>query len=966
MSATCALPSRSNKRNLEFDVVAQVTIRNLWLPIMITLSCSRVLGLVVAVLFANEMQASDALTSIDTGLTICKVRSAVNGGIPYLVASSYEGTVLGVSYQGAILWKNELSGFMNRDLWCADLTGDGADEILAANADGSVYCLDHRGELQWTFRPSNAPMNTVCVIRKNRIPYVVCGGYDTNIYYLDCQGKPVKTIDSKSYSVEKPWGKGERRIPPTGRHLANFLRPFRRTDGTEVLAVHGVIYSNSARGRLYLFEPLAQKPYKVIKATGGVGELRVADLDGDGNEEILTGSTSMIQDAHVSVIGIGEGSQQSFDISRLRGRIDGFGYRVAQPELVTDGNEQRLLVLFGSKMFLLPSDLDIDPAQVAIISNRFSYNDMWRPAGTNTIVLASAQSGGSCIHVLDLTHPRWKEAYANLQPPGKIAAILANTATVHDQLKSFCRPSWERAPLPVYLMSEKIPTSVEPLVRDIKAHSNSPVFLNGFFTNQAEDWDRSSLGNATYRDKRDRRRKYTLSSNQAVKLIQSNYENGPGIAFWGGHGNDPLMFSRDTLQRAIAAAEGKKTVLIYPELEHYDDDFAWVMLNHFYPLAEYCRDNNANLYIRTKHTFWQSIVYLPLWSRLVSGEFADVFVPAMEETTDKSMELSLAGRMGGWASGAVNQWGARCARDNTSFDRLRQFSHQMVPNHFLRQMVYNISCGATYIDNFPVDQEYMSLLWELIAKGALYVPRREEIVSFNPVHLSMKAPDERYLDEGNNVKWLTFYDEQAEQANPMVFSRLNGTWPGAPLTPWDFSRYAAGVTQRRLNFLPPYPNGLVLITPPQAGVFADTNAPRGKLSDHLHPLYKDILKEYITDGRNYLSTDGRDTFAADVYYQTVEADIQAASARIPLTVTGNVAWVAAESAPKHIRLTLVDSGYINPGDKTAVITCHTVTPVAVTDILTRKSITIEDGHTARVPVSCGLFHFIDVQIEEDL
>ena len=30
----------------------------------------------------------------------------------------------------------------------------------------------------------------------------------------------------------------------------------------------------------------------------------------------------------------------------------------------------------------------------------------------------------------------------------------------------------------------------------------------------------------------------------------------------------------------------------------------------------------------------------------MSGEYADVFVPSMEETTDKTMELSLAGRMG--------------------------------------------------------------------------------------------------------------------------------------------------------------------------------------------------------------------------------------------------------------------------------------------------------------------------------
>ena len=43
--------------------------------------------------------------------------------------------------------------------------------------------------------------------------------------------------------------------------------------------------------------------------------------------------------------------------------------------------------------------------------------------------------------------------------------------------------------------------------------------------------------------------------------------------------------------------------------------------------------------------------------------------------------LSLAARMGLWTSGVVDDWGARCARDNASFDRLRQHSHQMLPNH---------------------------------------------------------------------------------------------------------------------------------------------------------------------------------------------------------------------------------------------------------------------------------------------
>jgi hypothetical protein len=163
----------------------------------------------------------------------------------------------------------------------------------------------------------------------------------------------------------------------------------------------------------------------------------------------------------------------------------------------------------------------------------------------------------------------------------------------------------------------------------------------------------------------------------------------------------------------------------------------------------------------------------------------------------------------------------------------------------------------------------------------------------------MTRPDGHFAEDGNNVKWTLFYDEKFERQNPFVFSRLNGTWPGAPVTQWDFSRYAAGVKDRRLNFLPPYPNGIVLITPEQQG--RETH-----LRSMLHPLYRDILKEYVTDGRHYYSQDGKKKLAADTFYRWVEQDIAKSAAKIPLTVSGNVAWVSAASSPKHIRLTLVD------------------------------------------------------------
>ena len=912
----------------------------------------------------GEVRRSDGLVSFNTGLTVSKVRIAKFGKKKAIIASSYEGVLFAMSsFRGTVLWSNALSGYMNRDVWCGDVTGDGVDEIFAANADGMLYCLDSEGNELWNFKVNDAPMNAVCTLKdKEGIPYVVCGGYDMNVYYLSSEGKLLKTLNSRTYSKEKSWGKGPKRVPPKFRHIANFLRPVKSGDGNELLALHAAINSNSARGSIYLFEPLADKPVQSlpVKSGGAVGEMRVGDIDGDGGEELLTGASSMRDDARLNVFRQADKSVTDFALASLRRQIDGFGYRVVQPEIMNINGENRYFILFGARIVLLPQGMDAKKAEV--LACKYAFNDMWKDG--SRIILASAQSGGSCIHILDTSVEGWKDSYVNLDPPGKISRILRNTAQARHQLKSFNRPQWEREPLPIYLMTESR-MGVEDIIENISTNYSSPLFLKSKHLPRVEDWDRSGFGNEFYEKRRDRRKKYVLNQDEMVAELTPLFEEAPGIAYWGGHGNDPLMISLPAQKRIIDAAEGKKTVMIYPEMEQHDDNFAYVMKNHFYPLAEYARGKNANIFVRTKHAFWHSIVYMPFWSGLLSGEYADIFVPALEETTDKTMEQSVAARLGIWASGAVDQWGARCARDNTSYDRLRQHSHQELPNHFLRQMVYNISCGAQYINNFPVDQKYMSFLWELIAKGALYVPKRSELLSLSPVHIGMTEPDEHFLDIGNNVKWVTFFDEKEEIGNPMVFGRLNGTWPGAPNTEWDYSRYAAGVKERRLNYLPPFEHGIVMLAPPQNGIYADKDAPRGKLVDHLHPIYKGIMKEYISDGRDYISTDGAERFSADEYYRTVEDDIRKSSRKLPITVSGGLAWVVAQSSPTHLRLTLIDSGYINPGAKTATVHFHTVRPKKVRDVLAESEFFV-CGDSTQIEIPCGLFRFIDVELNEPL
>lgn len=949
-----------------------------FLPLIaITCACSsnKVVGLAKKsntekTTISNKVVEKDGIKSIDTKYTITKTRIAKNNDQNHIIGSSFEGRVVAIDYNGQTLWTNPLSGFMNHDIWCEDITGDGNDEVLAANADGHVYCLSNQGKLLWKFKANEAPMYSVCAVKKDGVAYVVSGSYDKNLYYLSPKGALVKSLASSTYNTRKKRGKGKNRT--TQEHLVNILRKMKAADGSEHLVMHITSNSMQDKGEVLFFEPLAEKPYKkvTLKNKKPIGDLRVTDYFGNGAEEILAGTSNHISKSSICKYNVSTETNVAYEIGKRRAEFGGFAYLVSQIELIPNGDSYQYFALVGPSIALINPEFNLNESE--IIGGKYAFNDMWQDKENKKIILGSVQSGGSSVHIIDYTNKDWKKGYQNLAPQGKIQTILDNTEQAKKELFAFKAPSWERQPKPVYFVSDLNANKKKEPSKDIitKLHTkyDSPIFL-GYTNSNKEDpatWNRDTMSNEFYRTRRDKRMKYIATQSEILKKLTPVYDNYKGLAMWGGHGNDPYFYSMDTRKRLLDAANGKKTVLIFPELENDTEDFKYVLDNMLYPLAEYGSTRNLNIHLRCKHTFWQGAAHRPLWSRLASGEFADVFVPSMEETTDKSMELSVAGRMGFWMSGAVNQWGTRVVPDNVTFDRLRQFGSQRLPNHFLRQTIYNIANGATHLNNLSMDKEYMSLVWELVAKGALYVPNRVELLSISPVHLSMTTPDHDYLEEGADVKIVTHYDKQKEANNKMVFSRLNGSWPGAPLTDWDFSNYAANETERRLNFIPAYNNGMVLITPVQDGALANDHTYRGKLIDHLHPLYKNILQEYITDGRNYISSDGKQTFPADTYYKTVKADIENKAKLLPITVSGDAGWVVAQTDDLHLRLTLVDGGYINPSEKEVTVTFHTAKPIKMTDVLSSESFDLSNPKAVKVTIPCGLYRFIDVELKEKL
>ena len=927
--------------------------------------------------FGKSYDFKEGIKSIDTEhYTIMKVRTANNNNEQIIIGSDYDGIVLGVDFSGNVLWTSKTgNGTMNHDIWCQDVTGDNIDEIFAANANGHLYCFDIHGNKLWEYRPYSGanltPMYSVCVVKdKSHTPYVVCGDYTCNIYYLSNEGKLIKKIHSSTYSKIKGWGADK---PKNGYGVADFLKPIPQADGSDLLFVCIMNNHMQSGGEFDILKPLSSKLIMSIpKALSDpIGEVRVEDLEGDGIYEILFGS-STLNSNKVGCLKFNQNyTSANININVLDRRKTGkVSYRVNQPFIIPNKSKDEYSVLSSNQ--ILTYKIGDKPELIDHLSGIYTYNDIYN-AKNGLILLASSQDGGSCIHIIDTKNNKWKSAFENLRPIGKIKRMRDYATKVRKELKNFKKPKYQRDPVKVVGFEGTNLPIYKTLGKSKSLELLASPWNHGY--NQEPSWRSPLYDGNIFLNTRDKRNKYVKTQEQIENMFIPYFKNASGIATWAGHGNDPLYYDLKALKNIADygyAHNKKKTIYVYPEMNRYGKDFDFVMNHQIFPLMDHLSKMDGKVAFRAKDIFWQGQIYTSTWKKIISGQYASTAIPLLEETTNKTQDLSLIDRIGLWAAGSVDGWGVRCSRDDPSFDRSRQFSSQKLSNHFLRKIIYSVACGARYLHNSYPDTEnpefkyHTSLALELIAKEALYVPKTNEIVSFSPVHLSIVNPQERYMNEGSKDKWTALFNKDFEDNNPMVFSHMNGSWPGASLTPWDFSRYANGVVDRRQNIIAPYPNGQVLITPVQNGVYADKDAPRGKLVDHLNPIYKGITQEYITDGVNYISSDGKHIYKADEYYSKVKKSIEEASKVLPVLVSGDkVGWVVAQMSPKHLRLTLVDASWLAPDDRVVTVKFNNIKAIKVQDVLDKTEYTVKDNQTT-IDVPCGMFRFIDITLKDSL
>ncbi|OPZ11001.1 MAG: Lambda-carrageenase precursor [candidate division BRC1 bacterium ADurb.BinA364] len=413
-----------------------------------------------------------------------------------------------------------------------------------------------------------------------------------------------------------------------------------------------------------------------------------------------------------------------------------------------------------------------------------------------------------------------------------------------------------------------------------------------------------------------------------------------------GHGKDPFFLQLSTLQGVLEAAPTMAKAFVFAELERTDSDMEYAVRTHLIPLAELCRkQGTAKIYLRTKNVFWNANCYEDLWrDTLLSGRYRDVFVPSMEETNCRTQEISLSGRTGLWMAGLFDHVSARAVTDNATFSRFWETSPQQIQSHHLRHLALNAALGADIflVNNYQGDPLGYLPFIDMVEKGAIFIPRRGDLLSVSGLCLGMKSPMLYFLEHGSNGHDMNGFEPGR---GPAVFDRLDCYWAGSPAAEHDFSRYAMGTERRMLNFLPPNPYGLIASVPAETPIGPDL------------PFQAMI----VTDGEVFYDDSGRPVPAPE-YMPIAQRKLLEAAEDMPLLVRGGAAWAAARVDPAHIRVTLIDPGYISPADRAAQIVLQRIKGLGCRDILSGEEIRLKDG-VAHLTVPAGALRIVDIEHE---
>jgi hypothetical protein len=874
---------------------------------------------VFTVAFAFENNTISSFSS--NGAPVYHIKTGlVEKGKRTVITASTDGSVKCFTTNGILLWKADTEGGFLFDLCVSDIDNDGLDEVMVASGNGALYTFDSNGSLLWKF-DKTPPLYQVTVSHdKSGNPTIFTGGVEQKLYALSSEGELINSITTTNCIRHIRAGK-------TGDTNSDFIAFATASSG-----LFGML-------SLYKLDPVSMTikwgkdrlGSSVHNSGSRFFSMLTKDVNNDGADEILlTGGWG-----ESGIIYAFNQLDGNLLYSKSDKKVPDVAYRMNLLKSVSLPNDNFIIGHFGN-IFIV---YELDGKVRELVISKISFADSYFDPVLKTLFLGSSVSGGDGVYAVKLDEPDWQSKIKNMLPIGKLARIIENMNVVSKQIDAFVAPDYQPKPSNAVVIASK-PDGVE--LNNLSF--TREITYSQVISDTSELWCKET----------DPRRSYDMSADEIVAKAMQNETNKQYFFIWAGHG-EAMHFPLSTFERVMKAAPNYLKGFIFAEMEGISPNMQDVVNQIILPLADLCKTHKKLMVFRNKNIFWNGTCYMPFWRNvLLNDKYKDVIIPGLEETNCRSHELSLMGRIGLWKTHSFDHWMGRMTTDNANFDRMFEWGAQEIFSHHFRNLVANASSGSDFFynsfqktittnqNNEPITMSLTDQLipfYKMIEKGIIHIPTRDELLSISDLAIGMKSPPAKnYISSGTNGHKYWY---PTATKNELVFDRLDAYWGGTILEDYDFSKYAFNIKQRTTNFIPEMPYGIVPIIP--SGVNPDN-------------YFKNVID---TDGEFFYDKSG-DKFSASDYKLTVKNAIFDAAARLPVIVNGDVHWSAVKLDNNHIRITLVDPGYLNPIDRKAEIVLQHIQGITCTDILSRNTIPINNAKIS-INVPAGVFRIVDIK-----
>lgn len=847
--------------------------------------------------------------------------SASVKGKSVLYIGELDGSVSSYTLDGKKLWRFATDNpAVLFEIEASDVNNDGNDDLITANANGSIYCYDSSGKALWQFSSDHkVRFSEIAVVKNNGKVQIFAGGNDYMLYELDAKGQLVS--QTKIEGVVRKLEAG------------NFIN-----ENKQSLFLMTYVHD---KFRWEFMGFLDAESKDVIKSVGikekhlknlrnaMVTDITVSDLNNDNKDDVLFF-------ADISFVPFMMALDSDFNVlaefKATRKELQRYGH--AQGTFLPSRNE--IMFQHGGLLFVLDNKGDLI-GQSGEQYGSMVYSDFAFEPKTNKLLAAGEVDGGNAIYFYDLNNKDWWKTEHKRQ--GRMAEVQKNINTLYGQILNFKLPEYQKKSQKEWVMIT--PKVVDSKVSKLKGGDVKFVIQKS----PKESTERSHLvaimGDIAL--KKDKRGKYQ-DSREAIIQIARDYEaQGQPFTFWAGHGNDPFYIQIETLEKILEVAPNTCYGFVYAEMDNVDDPRVVYFVKEYMPrLAKAIRKNNkAKLYFRYKNMFWAATSHLPLWKELFfSGKYNDILAPASEDTSNRTQDLNLAGRVGMLKGGYVDDFAMRLVDDNPTSWRPLSPGGQNSVSPYLRQGVLMGAYGSRYgiiFDNKFIEDPGLNVLFALMKSGVLPIVEKENIQSIGSWHL-IKEVDESLVHVVDNHHKINQYKKDDPNA---VFSVAQMHWAGTNIPSYDFSNVGLGVKYRWLNYMPEMPHGMIPIAPIES---------QSQLEKLNIPYSVSNAKVGIAGGKS---------IPAKEFGETISVTADKGEKALPILVKG-ASWSLIKIDDNHSRLILIDPGYIAPQEREATVIFQNIKPNSVIDILSNESLKFED-RTMHVKVPAGSIRFIDIE-----